>query len=125
MLQNENTEKVTVDTILDWLTEQVREKRPIPPELYLDISIKLNLLKSDENDKLIELRHALAVKRANYVNEGGTSAAANIRLEADPLYMDVKKQEARLKTIDEAIKQGKLYARIKNDEMNSSRFGQV
>lgn len=120
-----NDELISVDTILLWLTEQVQHKRPIPPEVWLDASIKLNLLKSDENDTLIELRHQLAVKRANYVSEGGTSAAANIMLEADPLYVQVKKQEAKIKTIEEAVRQGKLYARIKNDELTNARFGQI
>lgn len=118
-------ELVSVDTILNWLSEQVKHKRPISPEVYLDACTKLNLLKSDENDTLIGLRYQLAVKRANYVSEGGTSAAANIMLEADPLYVEVKKQEAKLKLIEEQIRLGKLSARIKNDELNSSRFGQT
>lgn len=120
-----NDELISVDTILDWLSEQVKHKRPIPPETWLDASIKLNLLKSDENDHLIELEHELAVKRANYVNEGGTSAAAKIRLEADPLFVEVQKVRAKLKQIEEAVRQGKLYARIKNDEAQGARFGQI
>lgn len=118
-------EIVTSDTILNWLKDQVEHKRPIPPEVYLDMSIKLNLLKSDDNDRLIEKRHQLALKRAEYVNEGGTSSAANIRLEADPLFMEVKKLEAKIETIKEAVRQGKLYARIKNEELQNSRFGQT
>lgn len=120
-----NDSLVTCDKILSWLKEQVEHKRPISPELYLEAATKLNLLKSDENDHIIEIRYQLATKRAQYVNEGGTSAAANIRLEADPLYMEVKKQEAKIKLIEEAIRLGKLSARIKNDELNNSRFGQV
>lgn len=118
-------EMTTCDEILSWFKEQAKNARPVPPELYLRAAGSLNILKSDENDTLIELRHELAIKRANYVNEGGTSAAANIRLEADPLYKDVKKQEAKIKLIEEQIRLGKLSARIKNDEMNSSRFGQT
>lgn len=116
---------VTTDKILEWLKTQVEQKHPISPMLYLDASIKLNLLKSEDNDKLIELRHQLALKRAEYVNEGGTSAAANIRLEADPLFKEVKQLEAKIKQIEECVRLGKLSARLKSDEMNSSRFGQT
>lgn len=117
-----NGEIITTHTILDWFHEQVSNKRPIAPEIYLDMSMKLNILKSDDNDLLLEKRHELAVKRAFYVNEGGTSAAANIRLEADPLFMEVKKLEAHIETVKEAIRLGKVYARIKNDELNNVRF---
>lgn len=116
---------VTTTLILSWLKEQVEKKHPISPLVYLDAATKLNLLKSDDNDLLIELRHQLAVKRANYVNEGGTSAAANIRLEADPLFVEVRKQEAKMKQIEEAIRIAKLTARLKNDELQGARFGQI
>lgn len=115
-------ELVTVDAILNWLKEQVQNKRPVSPERYLDAGIKLNILKSDENDRLIELEHELAVKRANYVNEGGTSSAAKIRLEADPIFKEVQQLKAKLKQIEEAIRLSKLAARLKNDELNGARF---
>lgn len=115
-------ELVTTDLILSWLSEQVKNKRPIAPERYLDASLKLNLLKSDDNDQFIELEHQLAIKRAEYVAEGGTSAAAKIKIEADPLFKEVQKLKSKLKQVEEAIRLGKLYSRIKNDELNNSRF---
>lgn len=118
-------ELVSTDTILNWLSGQVKHKIPIAPERYLDAIMKLNLLKSEDNDQLIELKHELAVKRANYVNEGGTSAAANILLEADETFKLVKKLEAKMKMIEETIRIGKIAARLKNDELNNSRFGQI
>lgn len=117
-----NEDLITTTGILEWMKEQVQHKRPIAPEIWLDASLKLNLLKSDDNDLLIEKKHELAVKRASYVNEGGTSVAANIRLEADPLFMEVKKLEAHIETVKEAIRLGKIYARIKNDELLSARY---
>lgn len=116
---------ITCDLILKWLKEQVENKRIIPPSLYLDVATKLNILRSDEDDLLIEIEHQLAVQRAKYVNEGGTSAAAKILLEANPLFKDVRKQKAKLKQIEEAIRIGKLAARIKDNEMREIKFGQI
>jgi hypothetical protein len=115
-------ELVTTSLILNWLKEQVENKRPISPELYLDAAMKLNLLKSDDNDRLIELEHVLAMTRAEHVREGGTSAAAKINLEADPLFMEVQKLKSKLKQVEEAIRIAKLSARIKNDELANARF---
>lgn len=113
---------VTSEEVLNWLKSQAKSGKPIPPDLYLRAAVSLNLLKSDDNDRLIELEHELAVRRANYVNEGGTSAAAKINLEADPLFKEVQKLKAKMKQVEEAIRLGKLAARLKNDELNGARF---
>lgn len=111
---------VTVDAILGWLKEQVQHKRPVSPERYLDAATKLNLLKSDENDRLIELEHELALERAKYVSEGGSSAASKIQLEAHPSFVEIQKLKAKLRQIDEAVRLAKLSARIKSDELRSN-----
>lgn len=113
-------ELVTTDTILAWLTEQVESKRPISPELWLDACMKLNLLRSDDNDQLIELEHNLAIMRADYIREGGTSSAAKIILEAEDEFREAEKLKAKLKVIEEAIRLGKKYAWIKNEEYKSN-----
>lgn len=115
----------TCDQIILWFKEQATNKNIIPPDLYLRAASNLNVLKGDEIDRLIDLKQDLAVKRAEYVEKGGTSAAANIRLEADPVFSQVKKQESKIETIKEQIRLGKLWARLKNDELNNARFGQT
>lgn len=115
-------ELITTDSILSWLTNQVKHKKPISPEQYLEAGTRLNLLKSDENDRLIEIEHELAVIRSNLVSQGSTSAAAKTHIEANPLYKEVQQLRAKLKRIDEAVKLAKLAARLKNDEMNNIRF---
>lgn len=113
-----NEEWVSCDVILGWLKEQVKNKVPVAPETYLDAAIKLNVLMSDETDRLIELESGVADVRAAHVRQGHTSAAAKIYVEALPAYMEMQKQRAKIKQIEEAIRLSKLSARLKNDELH-------
>lgn len=107
---------VTCDSILDWMKDQVEHKRPISPHLWLEAAQKLNILSSDENDKLIELEHQLAKVRAGEMDAGKTGIAAKVKVEASDIFKEARIQRARIKQIEEAIRLAKLSARIKNDE---------
>lgn len=117
-----NTDEfVSVDTILDWLTDQVKNKIPIDPLRYLDAATKLNILSSDENDKLIEMESDVAKMRVSLLEEGQNATTTRMRIEATDEYKALRKQRARLEQITEAIRLGKIAARIKNDEMGRAK----
>lgn len=109
-------EWVSCDVILSWLKEQVKNKVPVAPSLYLDAATKLNVLISDETDRLIEVEHDVAELRAAHIRQGHTVAAAKVYVEATPEYMDMQVRRAKIKQIEEAIRLSKLSARMKNDE---------
>lgn len=110
-------DKRTCDSILQWMKIQVENKNPISPHLWLEAAQMLNVLSSDESDRLIDLESILARKRENQISLGKTVAASNIVVEASMEYNETRKQGAKIKQIEEAIRLAKLSARIKNDEM--------
>lgn len=106
----------TCDSILSWLKDQTENKRPISPHLYLEAATALNILSSDEVDKLIDMESELAKARAQI---GGTAAGAKIAVEALPLYGEARKQRAKIEMIKEAVRLAKRTAVLKSDEMRS------
>lgn len=114
-----NEDLRTCDSILDWLKKQTEERLPISPQLWMEAARALNVLSSDENDKLIELEGQLAAKRAQLISAGQTGVATKMLIEADPIFRDARRQRAKMVRIEEAIRLAKLSARIKSDELRS------
>lgn len=112
-------QKVTCDTILQWMQKQVEEKLPINPELWSDAAEKLNILSSDETDKLFEMQQVVAQLRVNFLGEGKTATAAKMLVETDPRYTEARKQAAKVEQIKEAIRLAKMRARLKSEELRS------
>src|ERR1700691_5520576 len=56
---------VTTETILDWLKEQVEQKNPVAPSVWLDSAQKLVVLLGDESDKLHRLQQRVAQMRGD------------------------------------------------------------
>ena len=115
-----NDDLRTCDSILAWLKEQTESRRPISPQLWMEAARSLNVLSSDENDKLIDLRSQLAALRAELISAGQTGVATKMLIEANPLFAAAQRQEAKMKRIEEAIRLAKLSARIKSDELRAN-----
>lgn len=112
-------ELVTCDTILQWIKVQVEHKVPIDPLLFLDAAEKLNILKSDETDKLFQLQQEIAALKVVLIEEGKSVAEAKTRIEASDIYRIMRTQEAKVKLIEEQIRLSKKRAQLKSDEMRS------
>src|SRR5947209_5300896 len=99
-------QKVTTDLILGWLQEQVKSKRMIPREVWLDAAFKLNLLLGDEVHEAEMLRQAVAQKKYEILKtqDKKNVAAAKIEVEASDLYRLMHEQEAKVSRIEEFIK---------------------
>lgn len=109
----------TADAILAWMRDQAEKKVPIEPLKWLEAGMKLNILSSDENDRLIELEMAVAALRMSHMEKSGTAAAAKVMVEASEEYADMRRQQAKVKRIEEAIRMAKKYAQIRSDELRS------
>ena len=110
---------VTTDTILDWLKEQVEHKKQVSPHLYVDACTKLNILIGDEHDKLFDLQQKVAQERIKWIELDKSAAEAKMRVEADEIYRQYKKQEARIAQIEEAIRIAKIRAKLKDTEFGN------
>ena len=51
--------KVTLDSILSWLQENVEKQNPISKQTWLDAAAKMNILVSDLDDEVSELKFKL------------------------------------------------------------------
>lgn len=110
---------VTTDTILNWLKEQVEHKNIISPDLYLDACTKLNLLISDEHDKLFDLQQRVAELKVEFIKADLSVAEAKTRVDATDTFKEMRKQEAKIGQIEEAIRIAKIRSRLKSNEMGN------
>ena len=115
-----NDDLRTCDSILDWLKNQTESRKPIDPHRWMEAAQALNVLISDENDKLIELEGVYANAWINERELHKTAADTRIHVEALGVFKEMKKQRAKIEQIKEAIRLAKLSARIKSDELRNN-----
>ena len=115
------TDKVTCATIINWLIEQVENKYPISPQLWLDSATKLNVLLGNETEFLYRLEAICHQKRSDYMQVPDmTSSKAEILVKAMPEYTQAKIQKAKIDQILEHIKLAKKQATLLQEEFNSN-----
>lgn len=112
-------EPITIDTILTWLKESVEQKRIIDAHTWVDAAQKLNVLIGDEHDKLFNLQQQVAIKKAALIVAGDSVAKAKALSECWDEYREMKRQEAKIGQIEEAIRIAKVQSRLKDNETRS------
>lgn len=119
MDENKTDKLVTTDTILDYLKEAVQNKESLPPTIWVEAAAKLNVLRSDEDDKLFEMQQELAKEKVRVLEaqEEKNVSAVKLRIEATDLYKASRKQSAKIEMIEEFIRIAKLQARMKATEL--------
>lgn len=110
---------VTTDKIIDWITEQVENKQPIDPHLWLEASMKLNVLLQTEQEKLFELEQVVALAKAMHLEQGKSVGYAKTMIESTDQYKLARKQKAKIDRVIEFIRLSKLYSRISQEIMTS------
>jgi hypothetical protein len=108
---------VNTDIIIDYLKEQVENKHPMGPDVWVDAAQKLNVLLSDEHDKLFNLQQQVAKKKLELLKDSKSVAEARIKTEASEEYREYQLQKAKVDRINEFIRIAKIQARLKSDEM--------
>jgi hypothetical protein len=105
-------QKVTTDTILNWLKERVESKASIPQDIWLDSSFKLNLLLDDEEHQMEVMRQEVAKGKLDILRnqEKRNVAAAEMETEATDEYRLMREQEHRVDRIKEFIRIAKKNA---------------
>jgi hypothetical protein len=102
-------EKVSTDTILNFLHKSVEEKMQLNPEAWIDAAHKLIILLGDEQDKLFELQQEVAKLKLTWLDsqDKRNVSEARIRVEGTDEYKNYKKQEAKCKRIEEFVRVAK------------------
>lgn len=109
------TEKVTVDSIITFLKNTIEEKIVLPPAVWIDAAEKLNMLRSDEEDRLVGLMQKVAELKVKFIEEGSSVAMAKAKVEASSVHKDYLMQKMRCERIIEFIRIEKIRARMADD----------
>lgn len=110
-------EKVTAREIVDWIQEQVQARELLGPSDWMRAAHKLNVLISDETDKLFEMQQAIAKLNLERRNNGVKATEVKTRMEASDQYKQMKQQEVFVRQIEEFIRLAKKQATLKDNEM--------
>jgi len=103
-------EDVTSDSIIQFLKERVEKKEAqFDSNFFVETALKLNLLLGDEQDKLAELAQRVAQKKLQILEsqDKRNVSEAKLRIEADPLYLEYKKQDMKCERIEEFVRLAK------------------
>ena len=106
----------TVETIMQYLEEAVKNKTPIPPSDWLDASQRLVVLLGDETDVLLDLQQAVNQEKVNWIEQGKTATEAKLRAEAGETYKLFCCQRAKISRVEELIRISKIQARLRMEE---------
>lgn len=112
-------EKITIDTILNWLETQVEQKLPVDAHQWLDACQKITVLLGDEHNKLFNLQQLVAMEKVAWIENGKSATEAKARIETTETYREMQKQNARIKRIEEMVRIAKIQARAKDFEMRA------
>lgn len=109
----------TIDSILAEMRGWVENDTPMSPGHWVNASASLNILISDEHNKLFELQQEVAKVKADLITNGYTVARAKVVSEASDAYKEAQKQRAKIEMIQEAIRISKVRARLTDDEIKN------
>lgn len=110
----------TTDSIIQWFKSSVENRDSIAPAYWLEAGLRLNLLREDDDVKLIDSKQVVAQKRIKLLEEGMNATQAKMHVEGSDEYKTMLAQSAKVVRIEEFIRLSKLYSRLKNEEMRHS-----
>lgn len=110
---------ITTDTIIEYLKNAVEQKLPIPPTVWLDSAVKLNLLLADEQEELFNLQQKVAQLKIDYLQDDDKRnvSKAKMMVEASDDFRLMKTQQAKIDRIIEFIRLAKVQSKISSEEM--------
>ena len=112
-------EQVSANTIMDWMAQQVAEKNPIDPHLWLEAALKLNVLTQAEQELRFDMEQTVALHRKVLLDDGKTVAYAKTMIEATDDYKKMRIQKAKIDRILQFIMLSKQHSRTASDLMRS------
>lgn len=107
---------ITCDIIIGYLQKQIEAKLPVSPHIWVESAEKMNILVSDESDKLYDLAQKVAQMKVEHITNKMSVSEAKARVEATDEYREMCKQKAKIERIFEHIRLAKIRARAAGDE---------
>ena len=114
-----NDTLITIDTITNWLLQQVQEKNPIHASTWLDAAQKINVLLQNEQEQLFEIEQQIAVQRNLLLESDYSVAKARSKVEESDIYKQARIQKSKIDRAIELIRVSKLQSRMASDVMSA------
>lgn len=107
-------DKVTSDLILGWLKKKIEDRTSLDPKMWLEISFKLNVLLGDETSRLWDLKQVVAQKKLDILSlmDKKNVSLAQAQIEVSDEYKSMKKQDSKVRNIEEFIRLAKIQSKI-------------
>ena len=113
---------VTTNSIIQWLKEQVEQKKPVSPTQWLEASQRLCILLGDESEELFKLQQKVAQQKVDYIEQDKSVSEAKARVEASDDYRLYCCQKAKIARIDEQIRIAKIQSRTVMEEFRGQNI---
>lgn len=109
------SEKISSDTILEWVIKCVENKKEIDRNLWLEIAFRLNVLRIEEAILYNKMRQSVAIKKLEILKnqQKRNVAAAEAEIETIDEYRFMRDQMDKIYSIDEFVRIAK-----KNTDIN-------
>jgi len=109
---------VTTELILNALQAWVEAHEIHSPAEWVDAALKLTVLEGDEADELFTLQQKVSRMMFDYLGqmEKKNVSEAKAYIQTTDEYLRMRKQEAKIKRIQELVRIAKVQARLRADE---------
>jgi hypothetical protein len=112
-MPSSSDKNVTIESILGWFEEQVRHGHPISTACWLDGASKVVSLLQNFNEGCICAEMEYRGLRASFIANGDTSATAEARAKATPVYAKYLRMSTEKKRIESWIQLCKKRTEVK------------
>lgn len=111
----------TASSIIKYFENAVTHKEVIPPHLWMEGAMRLNVLMGAEDARLFEIEQALSRLELAYLDndERHNVSAARSRVKVEEVYKAYNIQKSNIKRYEEFIRIAKLHARLANEEIKN------
>jgi plasmid replication initiation protein len=110
----------TIDSITQWLTDQVEQKQPISPDVWLEASARINVLLQGEQEKLFTMEQQVAIIRGVLLDSDKSVAYAKSKVEESDVYKQARIQKSKIERALELIRIAKLQSRMASEVMRGN-----
>ena len=107
---------MNADEVIQQIEDVLDKKLPMSPSYWVEQAEQLNILSSDETDRLTVLAKKAAYKQLEWVEMGKSMAESELRVKTTDEYQELQNQKAKVERIKEIIRLAKVHARMKNEE---------
>ena len=109
--------ETSINQLLNWYKERIENNELIPPALWIDSAMKMNVLISEIDLEIVDLRGTIADIMVLCLDEGKSSSEAKIRANSGDVYKRYLRASAKKEQVSEFIRLSKLRARLADEEM--------